>query len=51
MFRYCQPMPYLAQADTGLYKRMRWNVERLRDEQQRDEKHSGESKERNTEIE
>ncbi|KAF7659496.1 hypothetical protein LDENG_00297120 [Lucifuga dentata] len=29
-FVYPQPMPYLAWADTGLYKRMRWNVERLR---------------------
>lgn len=26
---YCRPAPYLAQADTGLYKCMRWNVEVL----------------------
>ncbi|KAF0037579.1 hypothetical protein F2P81_010453 [Scophthalmus maximus] len=31
VFRYCKPTPYLAQVNTGLYKRMRWNVERLRD--------------------
>ncbi|XP_026158980.1 UPF0575 protein C19orf67 homolog [Mastacembelus armatus] len=33
MFRYCKPTPYLARVDTGLYKCMRWNVERLHDEQ------------------
>lgn len=44
-------MPYLAQVDTGLYKRMRWNVEKLQDEQQTDEEHGGESKEGNTETE
>ncbi|XP_068607118.1 UPF0575 protein C19orf67 homolog [Brachionichthys hirsutus] len=33
-FRYCRMTPYLAQFDTGLYKRMRWNVDRLADEQQ-----------------
>ncbi|XP_026227470.1 UPF0575 protein C19orf67 homolog isoform X2 [Anabas testudineus] len=27
-FRYCQPAPYLARVDTGLYKRIRWNVKR-----------------------
>ncbi|KAK9539987.1 hypothetical protein VZT92_002465 [Zoarces viviparus] len=32
-FRYFKPMPYLAQVHTGLYKRMRWNVVRLREEQ------------------
>ncbi|RVE76543.1 hypothetical protein OJAV_G00010860 [Oryzias javanicus] len=31
VFRFCKPTPYLAQVDTGLYKRMRWNVERLTD--------------------
>ncbi|XP_034401801.1 UPF0575 protein C19orf67 homolog [Cyclopterus lumpus] len=36
-FRYCKPTAYLARADTGLYKRMRWNVERLEDEQQTDD--------------
>uniref|UniRef100_A0A3P8RPB0 Si:ch211-214c7.5 n=1 Tax=Amphiprion percula TaxID=161767 RepID=A0A3P8RPB0_AMPPE len=36
IFRYCKPTPYLAQGDTGLYKCMRWNVERLRDKQQKD---------------
>ncbi|MEQ2157768.1 hypothetical protein GOODEAATRI_005212 [Goodea atripinnis] len=34
-FRYCKPTPYLSHADTGVYKRMRWNVERLQKEQQR----------------
>ncbi|XP_061627674.1 UPF0575 protein C19orf67 homolog isoform X2 [Phyllopteryx taeniolatus] len=29
MFRYCKPTPYLARVNTGVYKRMRWNVERL----------------------
>ncbi|XP_077102457.1 UPF0575 protein C19orf67 homolog isoform X2 [Siphateles boraxobius] len=28
IFRYCCPTPFLATASTGLYKRMRWNVER-----------------------
>lgn len=28
VFRYCCPTPFLASASTGLYKRMRWNVER-----------------------
>ncbi|GAA6090270.1 UPF0575 protein C19orf67 homolog [Tachysurus ichikawai] len=28
IFRYCQPTPFLALTNTGLYKRMRWNVER-----------------------
>ncbi|XP_068582958.1 UPF0575 protein C19orf67 homolog isoform X2 [Cebidichthys violaceus] len=32
-FRYFKPMPYLAQVHTSLYKRMRWNVDRLREEQ------------------
>ncbi|XP_028459163.1 UPF0575 protein C19orf67 homolog isoform X1 [Perca flavescens] len=41
-FRYCKPTPYLARVDTGLYKRMRWNVERLRDEQQTDEESEAE---------
>ncbi|XP_019939562.2 UPF0575 protein C19orf67 homolog [Paralichthys olivaceus] len=45
-FRYCKPTPYLAQVDIGLYKRMRWNVETLRDKQKRaDEEQSGESEE------
>ncbi|KAJ8002018.1 hypothetical protein DPEC_G00175440 [Dallia pectoralis] len=30
IFRYSRPAPYLAGFDTGLYKRMRWNVERPR---------------------
>ncbi|KAM4603879.1 UPF0575 protein C19orf67 homolog [Polymixia lowei] len=34
IFRYCQPAPFLVGADTGLYKRMRWNVTRLRDDHQ-----------------
>lgn len=28
IFRYCQPTPFLASTSKGLYKRMRWNVER-----------------------
>ncbi|KAF7198975.1 UPF0575 protein C19orf67 homolog isoform X2 [Nothobranchius furzeri] len=36
-FRYCKPTPYLSQSKTGLYKRMRWNVERPHDKQQREE--------------
>ncbi|KAF4075199.1 hypothetical protein AMELA_G00231860 [Ameiurus melas] len=28
IFRYCQPTPFLALTSKGLYKRMRWNVER-----------------------
>ncbi|XP_029298863.1 UPF0575 protein C19orf67 homolog [Cottoperca gobio] len=46
-FRYCKPTPYLARVDTGLYKRMRWNVESLRDEWQTDE----ESVEKETDTE
>ncbi|XP_054460726.1 UPF0575 protein C19orf67 homolog [Anoplopoma fimbria] len=43
-FLYCKPTPYLARVDTGLYKRMRWNVERLRDERQTgDEREEGEA--------
>ncbi|KAM7418941.1 hypothetical protein PAMA_016185 [Pampus argenteus] len=49
-FRYCKPTPYLAHVDTGLYKRMRWNVERLRDEQQTDEEQGGETEELDTET-
>nr|XP_061791940.1 UPF0575 protein C19orf67 homolog [Nerophis lumbriciformis] len=26
-FRYCKPTPYLARVNTGIFKRMRWNVE------------------------
>ncbi|KAK7929902.1 hypothetical protein WMY93_006297 [Mugilogobius chulae] len=28
-FRYCQLTPYLAEVNTGLFKRMRWNVDQL----------------------
>ncbi|XP_072513008.1 UPF0575 protein C19orf67 homolog [Salminus brasiliensis] len=28
IFRYCLPSPFLASTNSGLYKRMRWNVER-----------------------
>uniref|UniRef100_A0A672FBE1 Uncharacterized protein n=1 Tax=Salarias fasciatus TaxID=181472 RepID=A0A672FBE1_SALFA len=31
-FRYCKLSPYSTQMNTGLFKRMRWNVERLREE-------------------
>nr|XP_020513690.1 UPF0575 protein C19orf67 homolog isoform X2 [Labrus bergylta]XP_020514890.1 UPF0575 protein C19orf67 homolog isoform X2 [Labrus bergylta] len=34
VFRYCKLMPYLSRVDTGVYKRMRWNVERLREDVQ-----------------
>ncbi|XP_056595652.1 UPF0575 protein C19orf67 homolog isoform X2 [Triplophysa dalaica] len=33
IFRYCCPTPFLASANTGLYKRMRWNVEREDEEE------------------
>ncbi|XP_077574259.1 UPF0575 protein C19orf67 homolog isoform X2 [Stigmatopora nigra] len=26
-FRYCKPTPYLTRVNTGIFKRMRWNVE------------------------
>uniref|UniRef100_A0A3B3ZNY3 Uncharacterized protein n=1 Tax=Periophthalmus magnuspinnatus TaxID=409849 RepID=A0A3B3ZNY3_9GOBI len=29
IFWYCRPTPFLAQADTGFHKRMRWNVGQL----------------------
>ncbi|KAM9363659.1 UPF0575 protein C19orf67 homolog [Symphorus nematophorus] len=51
MFRYCRPTPYLSRVDTGLYKRMRWNVDRLRDEQQQtEEEQGGESEDREAET-
>ncbi|XP_012737511.2 UPF0575 protein C19orf67 homolog [Fundulus heteroclitus] len=31
-FRYCKPTPFLSRVDTGVYKRMRWNVDRLRED-------------------
>ncbi|CAJ1053635.1 UPF0575 protein C19orf67 homolog isoform X1 [Xyrichtys novacula] len=31
IFRYVTPTPYLSRVNMGLYKRMRWNVERLQD--------------------
>ncbi|XP_068178456.1 UPF0575 protein C19orf67 homolog [Antennarius striatus] len=33
-FLYCRMTPYLAHVDTGLYKCMRWKVDRLTDEKQ-----------------
>ncbi|CAB1344732.1 unnamed protein product, partial [Coregonus sp. 'balchen'] len=36
IYRYCCPAPYLAGVDTGLYKRMRWNVERPRESLQQE---------------
>ncbi|KAM4751219.1 UPF0575 protein C19orf67 homolog [Anableps anableps] len=36
-FRYCKPTPFLSHIDTGVYKRMRWNVERRQEDQQRGE--------------
>ncbi|XP_022620713.1 UPF0575 protein C19orf67 homolog [Seriola dumerili] len=52
VFRYCKPTPYLARVDTGLYKRMRWNVERLQDKQQQqaEEEQGGNNEEREAEI-
>ncbi|XP_070828477.1 UPF0575 protein C19orf67 homolog [Chaetodon trifascialis] len=50
-FLYLKPTPYLARVDTGLYKRMRWNVDRLGDEQQQtDEEQSGESEDSEAET-
>ncbi|KAG7242378.1 hypothetical protein INR49_023507 [Caranx melampygus] len=53
-FRYCKPTPYLAMVNTGLYKRMRWNVEMLGDKQQQqqqaEEELGGESEEREAEA-
>ncbi|XP_041838252.1 UPF0575 protein C19orf67 homolog [Melanotaenia boesemani] len=37
-FRYCKPTPYLARVNTGLYKRMRWNVEQILDGEDRQDK-------------
>ncbi|XP_042340453.1 UPF0575 protein C19orf67 homolog [Plectropomus leopardus] len=42
-FRFCKATPYLARVDTGLYKRMRWNVERLGHERQTDEESEAET--------
>ncbi|XP_055365539.1 UPF0575 protein C19orf67 homolog isoform X2 [Betta splendens] len=50
-FRYWKPMPYLAQINTGLYKRMRWNVERVQAEQQISEEQGGQSTEKQAENE
>uniref|UniRef100_A0A3P9PYT7 Si:ch211-214c7.5 n=1 Tax=Poecilia reticulata TaxID=8081 RepID=A0A3P9PYT7_POERE len=36
-FRYCKPTPYLSRVDTGVYKRMRWNVQRLQEDHRRAE--------------
>ncbi|XP_034544049.1 UPF0575 protein C19orf67 homolog isoform X1 [Notolabrus celidotus] len=32
VFLYCKLTPYMSKVNTGLYKRMRWNVERLRED-------------------
>lgn len=37
IFRYCQPTPYLGLVNTGLYKRMRWNVDRVEDTSQKEQ--------------
>lgn len=50
-FFYCKPTPYLTQVDTGLFKRMRWNVDRLGDEPQTDAKQGGENEESEAETE
>ncbi|XP_029595771.1 UPF0575 protein C19orf67 homolog isoform X1 [Salmo trutta] len=36
IYRYCRLAPYLAGVHTGLYKRMRWNVERPRESLQQE---------------
>ncbi|XP_015248292.1 PREDICTED: UPF0575 protein C19orf67 homolog, partial [Cyprinodon variegatus] len=36
-FRYCKPTPYLSQVDTGVQKRMRWNVERFPEDSEQEE--------------
>lgn len=36
VFRYCVPTPYLSQVNTGLYKRMRWNVEKLHNDEEKE---------------
>ncbi|XP_029537871.2 UPF0575 protein C19orf67 homolog [Oncorhynchus nerka] len=36
IYRYCRLTPYLAGVHTGLYKRMRWNVERPRESLQQE---------------
>uniref|UniRef100_A0A665U275 Si:ch211-214c7.5 n=1 Tax=Echeneis naucrates TaxID=173247 RepID=A0A665U275_ECHNA len=52
VFRYCKATPYLARVDTGLYKRMRWNVERLQNKPKEvaDEEQNGDSKEAEAET-
>ncbi|XP_029992758.1 UPF0575 protein C19orf67 homolog isoform X2 [Sphaeramia orbicularis] len=40
-FRYCKPTPYLARENTGLYKRIRWNIQRLEDQPQTDRGQGG----------
>ncbi|XP_067355802.1 UPF0575 protein C19orf67 homolog [Channa argus] len=50
-FLYCKPTPYLSQVDTRLYKRMRWNVEKLQVGQKTDKDQGGESKEREAKTE
>lgn len=49
-FLYCQLTPYLSQVDTGIYKRMRWNVEKLRDNelQQKEDEEDRREKEEET---
>ncbi|XP_028312331.1 UPF0575 protein C19orf67 homolog [Gouania willdenowi] len=42
-FRYCKLVPYIAHADTGLYKRMRWNVDDRRKKPQREQLVEGEA--------
>ncbi|XP_070684536.1 UPF0575 protein C19orf67 homolog [Pempheris klunzingeri] len=42
VFLYCKPTPYLARVDTGLHKRMRWNVERVRDDEQQQQQQTDE---------
>lgn len=36
IFRYCQPTPFLGLSSNGLYKRMRWNVECMKETEARE---------------
>ncbi|XP_060940979.1 UPF0575 protein C19orf67 homolog [Limanda limanda] len=50
-FRYVLPTPYIPHVDTGLYKRMRWNVETLPDKSQKADENQGGGSEERAEIE
>ncbi|XP_014841674.1 PREDICTED: UPF0575 protein C19orf67 homolog isoform X1 [Poecilia mexicana] len=50
-FRYCKPTPYLSRVDTGVYKRMRWNVQRFQEDHRRGEDSEEEEEEEREEEE